>query len=54
LEAVQILKLVVGGSRDAAGYGFGKEDGDFDATEETQGFVDETDNDDTIDESEDF
>ena len=54
LEAVQILKLVVGGSRDAAGYGFGKEDGDFDATEETQGFVDETDSDDPVDACEDF
>lgn len=54
LEAVQILKLVAGGSRDAAGYGFGKEEGDFDATEETQGFVDETDSDDTVDENEDF
>jgi hypothetical protein len=54
LEAVQILNLVSGGSRDAAGYGFGKEEGDFDATEETQGFVDETDSDDTSDENEDF
>jgi hypothetical protein len=54
LEAVQILKLVAGSSRDAAGYGFGEEEGDFDATEETQGFVDETDSDDTSDENEDF
>lgn len=54
LEAVQILKLVVGGPRDAAGYGFGKEEGDFDATEETQGFVDETDSEDTVNENEDF
>ena len=28
LEAAQIIKLVVFGSRDAAGYGFGEEDGD--------------------------
>jgi hypothetical protein len=28
LEAVQIIKLIQGGSRDAASYGFGQEDGD--------------------------
>lgn len=28
LEAVQVIKLVQGGSRDAASYGFGQEDGD--------------------------
>lgn len=28
LEAVQVLKLVTGGQRDAAGFGFGEEDGD--------------------------
>lgn len=28
LEAAQVIKLVTGGSRDAAGFGFGSEDGD--------------------------
>lgn len=28
LEAVQVIKLVTGGARDAGGYGFGEEDGD--------------------------
>lgn len=33
LKAVQLLKLVQGGARDAAGYGFGAEDDGFDASE---------------------
>lgn len=43
LEAVQILKLSAGGARSASEFGFGEEDGDFDATEESMGFTDETD-----------
>lgn len=33
LKAVQVIKLVQGGHRDAAGYGFGAEDDGFDADE---------------------
>lgn len=40
LEAVQIIKLVQGGSRDAASYGFAQEAGD--AIEESGGFGDES------------
>ncbi len=37
LEAVQILKLVQGGERDASGYGFGQEEGeDIDPSTETE------------------
>lgn len=39
LEAVQIIRLVQGGSRDAADYGFGKEDGDD--LSDSGGFADE-------------
>lgn len=43
LEAVQILKLSSGGARSASEFGFGaEEDGDFDATEASHGFTDET------------
>jgi hypothetical protein len=41
LEAVQIIKLVQGGSRDAASYGFAQEDGDALEDEDTGGFGDE-------------
>lgn len=34
LEAVQIIKLVSGGQKDAAGYGFGAEDSGFVGQEE--------------------
>jgi hypothetical protein len=53
LNAVQILKLVSGGNRDAGAYGFGEEDG-FDGSsvaaddaEDTGTFKDESDSDDT-------
>lgn len=39
LEALQIIKLVQGGSRDAASYGFAQEEGD--SIEDTGGFEDE-------------
>ena len=52
LEAVQVLKLVAGGARDAAGYGFGQEEGEFDATEDSAGFTDETDGDTEVSEGE--
>ena len=41
LEAVQIIKLVQGGSRDAASYGFGQEEGDALEDADTGGFSDE-------------
>lgn len=41
LQAVQIIKLVQGGSRDAASYGFAQEDGDALEDEDTGGFSDE-------------
>ena len=54
-EAVQIIKLVQGGSRDAASYGFSEEEGDslddgspFDETEGYEG------DDDSADEDRDF
>lgn len=56
LEAVQIIKLVQGGSRDAASYGFGEEEGDSLADDspfdETDGF--EGDDDDDADTDRDF
>lgn len=36
IEAVQIIKLVQGGEKDAEGYGFGKHDGGFDADDGPQ------------------
>lgn len=41
LDAVQIIELSAGGNRNAGEYGFGTEDG-FDATEESNGFEDES------------
>lgn len=41
LNAVQILKLIQGGSRDAASYGFAAEDGDAIEDEDTGPFTDE-------------
>lgn len=55
LEAVQIIELSSGGSRNASDYGFGTEDG-YDSTEESHGFTDEADGEsggDTPDESND-
>jgi hypothetical protein len=43
LEAVQIIKLIQGGSRDAASYGFAQEEGDAIEDEDTGGFKDEGD-----------
>ena len=44
LDAVQVIELSAGGSRNASEYGFGEEDG-FDATEASHGFEDESDED---------
>lgn len=41
LEAVQVLKLVTGGHRDAGGYGFGEEEGD-ELVDQSDDFEDET------------
>lgn len=56
LEAVQILKLSAGGARSASEFGFGQEEGDFDATEASHGFTDETEGgaDDTSGSDDDF
>jgi hypothetical protein len=43
LEAVQVIKLITGGSRDAASYGFAQEEGDSIEDEDTGGFGDEGD-----------
>lgn len=42
LEAVQIIELSAGGSRNASEYGFGAEEDGYDSTEESAGFTDET------------
>lgn len=46
LEAVQIIELSAGGSRNASEYGFGEEEG-YDSTEDSAGFTDETGGDDS-------
>lgn len=52
LEAVQIIRLVQGGSRDAASYGFGEEEGD--TLRDTGGFDDEGDGYEAEDDDTDF